>query len=119
MANVKVGQTVKLDLQLLNGETNQFPQAILRDAANAPITESPLSLTHVAGGLYSGNFTMPDTAKVTAVTTVYTDAGFTTPNIEYYPAVDEFFVLECTDAFFYGPADLEGVVDDGTDEVHC
>lgn len=109
---------------MINGETNQFPQAILRDAANAPIAGSPLSLVHVAGGLYSGTFTMPNTSKVTAVTTVYTDAGFTTPNVEYYPAIDEFFALQVstTIANFYGPADLEGVVDDGTDELeleHC
>lgn len=120
MSNVKVGQTVKVDLQLLNGETNQFPQTILRDASNAPITGSPLALTHVAGGLYSGTFTMPDTSKVTGVTTVYTDAGFTTPNNDYYPSTDEFFAIDLTvnvTSNFFGPTDLEGEIDDGTDEL--
>jgi hypothetical protein len=83
----------------------------LRDAANAALGVSPLSLTHVANGLYSANFTMPSTGKVTAVTSVYTDAGFTTLNTDYTPAVDEFVALQTSLIVNnYGPTDLVGEI---------
>ena len=111
--NVVEGQTVKVDVQLIGGETNLYPQAELLDSSNSPIAESPLALTHVSGGLYSGTFVMPATEKVTSRTRIYTDAGFTTESSEYGPSIDEFVSFEAQLTINnYGNTDLEGELDD-------
>lgn len=91
--NVVVGQTVKLDILVTEGGAGLFPQAVLLDGSNTPIAGSPLDLVSVSGDLYSGTFVMPDTSKVTAVTTVYTDSGHTTPDTNYDQSMDEFISL--------------------------
>ena len=92
--NIKAGSTVKLDVIFPGGGAGLFPQAILLDQDNAPITGSPLNLVSVAGDLYSGTFTFPvsGTTKVTAETIAYTDAGHTTPDTNFEQALDEFFI---------------------------
>jgi hypothetical protein len=88
--NVGVGDTVKVDILVPDGGAGLFPRTILLNAANAAIVGSPLDLASVSGDHYSGTFTMPDTAKVTAITTIYTDSGHTIPSTVYEPVIDEF-----------------------------
>jgi len=111
--NVVVGQTVKLDIVLTDGVTDQFPQALLYDALNTLIAASPVNLAHIAGGLYSATFQMPATTKVTASISIYSDAARTTLNPAYNLAIDEFIAV----IFSAGLEILIGTIDEPTDEI--
>lgn len=50
-----VGSTLKLRVQLPDGNTGKFPLAHVVDQNNVPVTGSPFSLTHVANGLYANS----------------------------------------------------------------
>jgi hypothetical protein len=89
-SNVKVGGSVKVDVLVPDGGSGLYPQAKLYGADNIEIGVSPLDLSSVEDDLYSASFTMPDTSKVTAITTVYTDSGHTTPSADYDPIIDEY-----------------------------
>lgn len=81
---IRVGDQIPLQLQLFDGATGKFPQAVVKDATGTAISGSPFDLAHVANGHYS-NLTavMPSTAFVTIQYLVYSDAGHTTLDTGY------------------------------------
>jgi hypothetical protein len=90
----QVGDTIPLSLNLSDGAENLYPQAIVRDALGQLV--STVNLDHVGEGLYADNsLTMPDTPYITALYTVYTDAGRTTQSTDY-TEISDVFVLKQT-----------------------
>lgn len=88
---VKVGDPIQLNLQLEDGATNKFPQAILRNQSGVLLSGSPVSLTHVGDGLYQNDsIAMPNTQEVTATYKVYDDAGHTVLSQFYSIELDVF-----------------------------
>lgn len=119
--DLKLGEMVPLKAQLAGGETNKFPQAVIRDASDTPIAGSPFTLTHVAGGLYTNNgVTMPNTAVISVQYKVFNDAGHTTQD-EDYGVVSENYMLN-TEVI---AGELQAIVEDSTelravvDECDC
>lgn len=91
---ITLGSVVPLNLQLFDGDTGQFPRALIYNNAGALL--STQDLTHVANGLYeSVSYNMPQEAAVRVVYIVYSDAGHTTENVKYERSVDS-FVLHAT-----------------------
>lgn len=79
--NLKIGQIIPLAWQLHDGATNKFPQAVIRDKDDVPISGSPFDLTHQSNGLYTlpGNAAlMPNSEKVTVQFLTYNESGHTT-----------------------------------------
>lgn len=86
-----VGDPIPLSVQLHDGATGKFVRARVYDPAGAEITGSPISVPHVAGGLYKVNtLVMPDETHVVAQYKVYDDAPFTTPSSVHGDASDIF-----------------------------
>ncbi len=80
-------------LQLEDGATGLFPQAVLRDEANVNVAASPIDLVHVTEGLYapSSAIAMPAGVEfVNATYITYTDAGHTTESTTNQRAHDVF-----------------------------
>lgn len=91
------GSPIRCRLQLSDGSTDKFPQAILRDATGAALSGSPVSLTHTGNGLYSdSSINMPSTPQVDATYIVYTDAGHTTESTSLGRAMDTFLLQTAT-----------------------
>ncbi len=87
----QVGETLKIFCVLDDGDTTKFIRAELRDDSGTPLAASPVTLTHISGGyyLYTGApVTMPSVDSVCAHYKVFTDAGFTTPDLTHGDAVD-------------------------------
>lgn len=76
MGNPTQNVSYPLRLQLSDGNTAQYPSALIYNTAGTLVTT--LSLSHVAGGLYSAAWTFPTLGVFTAVFKVYSDAGRTT-----------------------------------------
>lgn len=91
-----VGETLRLNLQLSDGSTAQFPRVVLRDSAGAAISGSPADLSHIGGGLYeNSSVSFPaSTNIVTAQYTVYSDSGHTTINNNYTQELENFYLSE-------------------------
>lgn len=107
---LKVGDVIPLSLQLDDGTTDKFVRAVVRDASGSPITGSPFSCAHVAGGQYESlTALMPNTAFVTVQFKVYTDSGFTTLSTSNGDAQD---IFELNDDRVRGEDELIGTVED-------
>lgn len=88
---VKAGDPIQLNLQLEDGATNKFPQAILRNQSGTLLPVSPVSLTHTGDGLYQNDsIIMPNTQEVTATYKVYDDAPRTLLSQIYSIELDVF-----------------------------
>jgi len=83
------GETVPLSLQLDDGAMGKFPQAVVRDAAGAPL--ATVDLAHVSLGLYTAtSLAMPDEAFLTVTYITYDDAPHTTESPDHLRAQDVF-----------------------------
>lgn len=86
-----VSVQTQLRLQLADGKADQFPQAKVYDPTGT--LDATVNLTHVAGGLYSGNWTPSVLGVHSAQFIVYTDAGHITENGSYDRTIDEVSVV--------------------------
>jgi len=87
----KVGDPIRLNLQLFDGDPDKFPQAILRDVNGTELVGSPVDLSHTGDGLYKdASVNMPDVIFVTASFKVYNDVGFTKLSNLHGDALDVF-----------------------------
>ena len=94
---MRPGDEIPIRLQLWNGDPSRYVRARLFDSANSELAGSPVSCSHVSGGLYSGlGFIMPDTESVAVQFKVFDDAGFTIPSEDFQEALD-IFQPETTD----------------------
>lgn len=81
MLSVTLNDVVALRVVAFDGATGLFPQVKVYNAAGSLVTT--LNPAHVAGGMYSVNWTATPAGLFTAVGTFYTDAGHTTPATTY------------------------------------
>ncbi len=91
IASIIEGDEIPLMLFLRGGESNLYPQAVVRDAAGAVI--DTVNLTHQADGIYinaGAAVLMPATPLVSVHFKVYAEATYTTESLRYSPAVDTF-----------------------------
>lgn len=90
IASLRVGETVPVCLQIVDGVTNQYPQAIVRDDQGNLLTT--LDLSHEANGLYvpGSPYSMPDEIFIKVTYVVYSDAGHTTESTVYLRDTDTF-----------------------------
>jgi len=83
---IKIGDTIPIQLQMDDRNTQVYPQAVLYHADYT--TWKTISLEHKANGLYApavgDEENMPDEDFVTAIFIVYSDAGHTTISPLYY-----------------------------------
>jgi len=88
---VKIGDPIQLNLQLEDGATDKYPQAILRNQIGTILAGSPVDLTHTGDGLYQNDsISMPNTQEVTATYKVYEDAPHTVLSQFYTIELDVF-----------------------------
>ena len=73
---------VVLSLQLDDGVTSQYPQAVVRVAATG-FVEATVNLVHVGSGLYTASWSPATNGPYQVAYTVYNDAAHTTPNTDY------------------------------------
>lgn len=74
---LNIGDLIPLELQLSDGSTVMFPQALVYDASGALLATK--SLTHIAQGRYADDsLTMTNTPYTAVTYIVYSDAGHTT-----------------------------------------
>ena len=86
---IRVGDEVPVSLLLVDGATDQYPQAEVRDNEDTLLTT--LDLAHVAEGLYRpAAYTMPNETFVLVTYITYSDADHTTENTNYLRAQDVF-----------------------------
>lgn len=105
-----VGNTIPLTLQLEDGATTLFPQAVVRNPAGTALTGSPFDLAHVGSGKYTNiSLSMPveDFIEVTYI--VFTNSGHTIESPDHLRA-DDVFVREGA---------IEAVVASGLDPAEC
>lgn len=108
-----IGQEVPLTLQLNDGATTKYPRAKVFDDAGTELTGSPVTLTHVASGLYkASSFVMPNKSFIIAQYLVYSDSGHTTLDTNYSLACDT-FALESPSLFATTGSALAGIVTSG------
>lgn len=91
MTGVQVGVEVAILLQLVDGATDQYPQAQVRDdEANLLAT---LNLSHQADGVYApaAPYSMPDEIFIEVSYIVYSDAGHSAENTLYERRLDIFY----------------------------
>lgn len=85
MPIVRVGENIQVEQKLYDKNAGVFIRARLFDDTGAELPESPVSLTHIADGLYrNSDVSMPDNAYITVITAVFYDAGFTVSAEEDY-----------------------------------
>ncbi len=123
----KPGDPIRLNLQLFDGDSGKFVQAIVADSSGTPLAGSPVTLSNSGNGLYEDDsLIMPTDPEVTAIYKVYNDAGFTTPSAVHADALDIYRrdtdlekiceVQDTVNAILAGGnlSDLEGsLIDDG------
>jgi len=86
---VAVGSAVPLTLQLPDGATDKYVQAVVRDPAGDELDDSPVNLAHVGEGLYTDDsVSMTSDNFVTVTYLVYSDAGYTTLDDDYSHGFD-------------------------------
>lgn len=73
---------IPLSALLFNKATDKYVQAVIVDQTGSQIAGSPVGMPHVLDGLYEEDgILFPSLAEhVTAIYTVYNDAGFTIPS---------------------------------------
>jgi hypothetical protein len=77
MIEVITGDTVLLELVLVDGDTSRFPQAEIYDDSGVAIGASPVDLSSVSGGLYQGTFVAPVVGNYSIVYITYSDVAHT------------------------------------------
>ncbi len=90
--NVLLAEEVPVGVQLTDGSTDQFPQAVIRDQSDILIVT--LDLNHLANGLYrpAAPFLMPENTFISVQYLTFSDAGHTTPSNFSIPI--DIFVLD-------------------------
>ena len=86
---VQVGQALLIEVKLPDQNSGAFPRARLFDNDGTELAASPVSLSHVADGLYrytGAAIAMPNKDFVTSIIQIFEDAGFTNPSELYADA---------------------------------
>ena len=112
-SSLTVGEKIPIKLQLTDGRTDRFPVANVYNDANTLIA-GPLSLTHVASGLYTTStvVNMPNTPAVVVQFATFTDSGHTTPDPINGNASDEYTLDDgSSQVASLGGFQIVGVVD--------
>ncbi len=87
----KLGDPVRLNLQLFDGATDKFVRAWVLDDSGALLPGTPVALSHQGYGLYANkSIAMPSTPQLKAVYRVYLDADFAEPSPIHSDAIDVF-----------------------------
>jgi len=87
---LEINDIVPIVLQIEDGATDQYPQAVIYDDNDNLLTT--LNLSHKNNGLYapSSQYTMPDEDYISVTYIVYSDSGHTTESAVYLRDVDIF-----------------------------
>lgn len=90
ITQVVVGNQVPVLLQIPDGTSTLYPQAVIRDAEDNLLTT--LDLSHADNGVYvpASAYTMPDEEFIRVTYIVYTNSGHTTESELYLRDVDVF-----------------------------
>lgn len=91
------GAQILLRAQLAKADTGRFVKVSVRDSTNAAIAGSPVTLTHVADGLYTDSSLVMPSGNVYAQYEVYTDAGLTTTDKKYLLTEELFPIVDVLD----------------------
>lgn len=91
---IQVGEVVPVFMQIVDGATDQYPQAVVRDDQGNLLTT--LNLVHEANGLYvpSSPYSMPNEIFIKVTCIVYTDSGHTTESAIYLRDTDIFSLID-------------------------
>ena len=115
---VKVGDPIQLSMNLTDGNSGKFIQAVLRNAAETALGSSPVTLTHVADGRYANaSVNMPDTQEVTATYYIYDDAGFTILSQSYVQRKEDKFYRNEDNALLQTIDGKVDVIDGNVDDI--
>ena len=104
MPSILEGDLIPLNLQLFDGATNKHVQVRLFDADGTELGDSPVALSHTAGGLYQDDSVEMPASPIIAQYKVYDDSGFTTPSSAHADATDLFDVRNETEVTVNAPA---------------
>jgi len=106
--SIRSGDKIPLTLQINEGITDKYVQAILTDPVGDPLVGSPVALPHLSDGLYTDkSITMPGLTYVTAQYKVFNDVGFLDQADEFGIPLDVFLrrgldLVESKDASLAG-----------------
>ena len=79
--DLRIGDTIRLRLQLDTSDFGKFPVAYVRDALDAPLAGSPVSLVHLSHAQYGNDsLVMPNSDAVFVTYEVFEDALHTIPS---------------------------------------
>lgn len=89
-----VGDTLPIFLQIIDGNTTQYPQVVVLDNDDTVLTT--LDLAHVADGMYKPAvpYIMPDEIFITCFYKIYSDVAHTEVSQNYVGDVDAFIKNE-------------------------
>ena len=96
--SLQIGSTVPILLQIVDGATDQYPQAEIRDNEGNLLTT--LDLSHEASGLYTVSGTaylMPDEIYIKSTYIVYSDTTHSGESNIYLRDVDIFYKIDTSD----------------------
>lgn len=88
---VEQGDGIPLVLQIVDGNTGLYPQAVITDDSGA--IQATINLTHVANGLYQNVWTMTDDPYVNATYIVYTTNYGVDESTIYQRDVDTYLLI--------------------------
>ena len=105
-----VGDEIAIVLQIVDGATDQYPQAIISDNEGNILTT--LDLVHETNGLYvtASPYTMPDKPYIKVVYIVWSDASHTTESSIYLRDLD-IFVRDDIGADWRNNGRLDQIID--------
>lgn len=83
-----VGEKAPIATVLEDGNVAQYPQAVIYNPSGTVL--ATLDLSHVADGLYTNTYTMPNLELIEIVYIVYSDAAHTIENTKYGRDLDIF-----------------------------
>lgn len=94
IGNIVSGETVPVVLQLIDGDTGQYPQAVVYDHTGTLLIT--LDLPHSTIGLYApaSQYFMPDKTFITVTYIVYSDSTHVTESDIYMRDVDVFYQVD-------------------------
>lgn len=94
ITNTEVGAVIPVSVQIVDGATDQYPQAVVYDDQGNLLTT--LNLSHEANGLYvpASPYVMPDEVFVKITYIVYEDSGHTTESDAYLRDLDVFMKID-------------------------
>lgn len=99
LVNIQIGAEVPVILQLVDGITDQYPQAEIRD--NGANLLTTLSLSHQASGVYvpaiGDEYVMPNEVFIKITYIVYSNSGHTTESAIYQRDIDVFYLVDPDD----------------------